>query len=251
MPAFLAHGIVHQRDLPAIAGIRATLGESPVDMLPLGDMAAVLSRLDGEATALAQAFASADDMARLALEHHRVLAEIAARIDVVPMRMRALLPDKESLAGSIHANAADFRQLLSALGGQVELSVRFRAPGPLANPAAAEAAASEGGRGYLRWRKAVKEGQRGNQMRLEEAVARVEAGFAPLILRACDIVVPGDARPLLRRDRALLVARNTLDTLAERLPPLATTLESQGISVVVSGPWAPFHFLEPEGPSHG
>lgn len=247
MPAFLPHGIVHQRDLPSLARIMASGQSGRLEVLPFSEMAAVLSRFEGEAQAIAEAFGSSTDIATLAIEHHRVLAEIAARVDVVPMRMRALLPDIASLAGSIEGHAGDFRRLLTVLGGQVELAVTLR---PAARPVPLPGPAPTNGRGYLRQRKAVKDDKRHGTLRLEEAMALVETALAPWISRACDVVVPLHGANPTRRDRALLVARESLDAIADHLPAIAERLSEAGVTLDVSGPWAPFHFLEAEA-KHG
>lgn len=245
MSAVLAHAIVNGRDAAALAPL---LAPSPLGMPrvePVAGLAAVLTCLEGEADGLRTRWGSVEGATALACEHHAILTSLAARVDLVPLRISALLPDADTLLGEIEDRAADFGRLLGRLEGLAELCLSLTQAAPATPPAP-----PAGGRAFLQARQAQKTAARAGAPSLEKALRAVEEAVSDHLRDSREMPPPARQPGLIRLRRALLVQRAGLPAIEARLPALGAQLATLGVTLDLSGPWAPFHFLDPEERIH-
>jgi hypothetical protein len=166
------------------------------------------------------------------LVRHADVVDLLARVNgaVVPARFATTLASREALAAAVGPRAPELRAALARVRGCVELSVLvFR---PAAEPAPpVEPRAATGGE-YLRRRLA----ERTTADRLADELT------APLEHHARASVGKRVASPNVVLGRRYLVESGRVD--AFRAAVLAVTREHPELSIVCTGPWPPYSFVE-------
>ncbi|MFD7747541.1 GvpL/GvpF family gas vesicle protein [Streptomyces sp. NPDC059698] len=218
-----------------------------------GGLCALVSSVPADAFSEQGLTAQMEDLDRLeavARAHHAVVDAAFAETSVLPMRLATVYLDDARVAAMLVRQRSEFQELLGRLEGHVELGVKV-----YADPRAAAATASAGptaatppdagaGRAYLRRRQA--------QQRESQDVYQAASDLAARAARLADGVASSRAvhRPqqgqLAARagvnvtNEAYLVPREDAARLHRELAALAGG--APGVSIEVTGPWAPYSF---------
>jgi hypothetical protein len=238
---------------PALDGIATRL--PGVDGRPLrpvggGGLCALVSAVPADAFSERGLTAQMEDLDRLetvARAHHAVVDAAFAETSVLPMRLATVYLDDARVADMLVRQRSEFQELLSRLDDHVELGMKVYAD-PRAAAASAPAtptpARAGAGRAYLRQRQAQ---QRDSQDAYRSAsdlaarAARLAEGVAAS--RAVHRPQQGQlaSRPGVNvANEAYLVPREHLERFRRELSALAEDVP--GVSVEVTGPWAPYSF---------
>ncbi|MFJ9886966.1 GvpL/GvpF family gas vesicle protein [Streptomyces sp. NPDC091287] len=241
------------REGPALDGLAARL--PGVDGRPLrpvggGGLCALVSPVPADTFSEQGLTAQMEDLDRLeavARAHHAVVDAAFAETSVLPMRLAAVYLDDTRVADMLVRQRSEFQELLGRLEGHVELGVKVYADPRTATATAPAAAAPSGGgagRAYLRQRQA--------QQRDSQDVYRAASDLAARAARLAEGVAASRAvhRPqqgqLAARagvnvaNEAYLVPREHTAQLHRDLAALAEG--APGVSIEVTGPWAPYSF---------
>jgi hypothetical protein len=241
--------------LPSEAAERAVRELRGVDGLPVrilggAGTAAVVSDVPADAfteEAVAQRLDDITDLERLARDHHQVIAALASRTAVLPLRLATVYLDDDSLLRRLHADESHFRTTLNHLEGHDEWGVKIYAHPPTATPPPADRPRS--GRDYLRARRTSRDG---HELALQAAAdlgARVDRTLAEANLVA-DVrhhrpqsaalsAKPGENVV----NAAYLVPRKHTRSFQDRVELLAAG--TSGVHLEITGPWAPYSFASP------
>ena len=150
-----------------------------------------------------------------ALVHGTVVEALVDRAAaVLPVRFGETAPDDDSFARAVRARAEGLRRSLDRVRGCVEVGVRIAS---LEQPVALT------GTDYLRARRAATGGELHDQLRLLARDSRSSAGGS-----------------------AYLVPRESLPAVQERARRFA--LAHPELTVVCTGPWAPYNFTTAAAP---
>ena len=217
-------------------------------------LAALATRLPEQLACGTPAIKLFDDVERTrsaALEHHRVLSDVAARHDIAPVRLGALRACEASVREMLEADAAQLSDALDTVSGMVELAVRIVAtggPSPPPAPPLVPVMQPATGRDYLRARSARATASRDHDAhvasfvrdarQLLDAVAgetRASAGTTP----------PGQPRRWL--DLAMLVKRDAAGNVETLVQGLVRRAEPLRLAVTLIGPWPAYSFVAKEG----
>ncbi|NEA63366.1 GvpL/GvpF family gas vesicle protein [Streptomyces sp. SID12488] len=231
------------RDLSGVDGL-------PVRILRGAGTAAVVSDVPAEAfteEAIAQRLDDINDLERLARDHHQVIAALAARTAVLPLRLATVYIDDGSLLRRLHADAGHFRSTLNRLEGHDEWGVKIYAHPPTATPSPGDRPRS--GRDYLRARRTSRDGHDLALRTAADLGARVDRMLAEANL-ASDVrhhrpqpatlsAKPGENVV----NAAYLVPRKHTRSFQDRVEVLAAG--TAGVRLEITGPWAPYSFASP------
>lgn len=238
---------------PALDGLATRL--PGVDGRPLrpvggGGLCALVSAVPADAFGERGLTAQMEDLDRLemvARAHHAVVDAAFAETSVLPMRLATVYLDDARVADMLVRQRSEFQELLSRLDGHVELGMKVYADPRAAAASAPATPASAGagaGRAYLRQRQAQqREGQDAYRSASDLAAraARLAEGVAAS--RAVHRPQQGQlaSRPGVNvANEAYLVPREHTEQLRRELSALAEDVP--GVSVEVTGPWAPYSF---------
>lgn len=174
--------------------------------------------------------------------HDAVLAAAAEATTVIPFRFGAVYESIDHIRDLLAARD-DFAATLRRLAGTVELGVTVYADREAIRAQAAEADAA-GGRAYLerKLRERELEGAiAGLGAETHERLSRVAVAARANPLRRPEAVEPGHEMLL---NGAYLVRER--DRFEAELDALRQEYEPRGIVHVLSGPWPPYNFAEPD-----
>jgi hypothetical protein len=178
-----------------------------------------------------------------AQEHAEVVAAIAERFPVVPVRFGSWHADEEALRVAVSDRAEDLLDLVREVGGAVEFLVRPSSVPPV-RPTVPVAAGREGveapGRGYLEGRLAQAKAQRAAELAAVDRLLTATATLDPLA-RAHRL-----RRGRAGVERCFLVAREEAARFAALLEDL-----TEGTDLLAAGPWPPFTFAAEDPRSAG
>lgn len=164
-----------------------------------------------------------------ALAHGAVVEALMARATaVVPVRFGEVVADEAALADSVHARLPALRRTLGSVRGCVEISLRVW--GAADEPRAARPA---NGAEYMRARASA-------ESRRRDALDGLHARLGR-IARAASIR-RGVADPRERLAAAYLVAAGRVDEARDVVEAFAAAHDD--LTVVCTGPWPPFSFVE-------
>nr|WSW69491.1 GvpL/GvpF family gas vesicle protein [Streptomyces sp. NBC_00995] len=237
------------RDDPVLHELASRL--PGVDGRPLrpvsgGGLCALVSPVPADAFSergLAEQMEDLDRLETVARAHHAVVDAVFADASVLPMRLATVYLDDVRVADMLVRRRADFDELLGRLEGHAELGVKVYAdPRTAAAPAPDTGAPT--GRDYLRQRRA----SRRNTQDAYRAASEVAARAARLAqgAAASRVVHRPQQGQLASRpgvnvaNEAYLVPRSHTGQLGRELKALADGVP--GVSVEVTGPWAPYSF---------
>jgi hypothetical protein len=245
------YGVTAPGELPADeqAGID---GAHPVELVHVGDLAAIVSRVDLEEfgeEALAERVSDLPWLAEKAVAHEAVVERVAGEArPVLPFRFGTIYLDDEQLETRLRSEAEALHAALRRVEGKVELAVHGvldRAHALRAAEAEHAAAPSTAGAGtaYLQRRKL----ERDLEDELDERGARLGASVhEELAAAAAEAVLnrpraPEEDGELPVLNGAYLVARSEVDSFAERVRRLDE--REDGLRLELSGPWPPYNFV--------
>jgi hypothetical protein len=234
------------------------LGDAPVELVPVGNVAAVVARLPVDAYGADRIESRLDDLAWVGeqgLAHERVVLWFVDHADIIPARLFSLHPDTPALGRALESRMAAIERNLEALAGRREwnLKVAYDAS-ELARRAAevsdavrsvdAEIEAAPPGRRYLLERRRAET--------VKRELAAAARRLADELLQALHAHAE-DARvlPLAAGDTgnvvltaALLVSRDAEPVMRADADRLAAAQQELGMIISFSGPWAPYRFME-------
>lgn len=239
--------------LPGIDGSR-------IDFVPGAALSAVVSVLPAETYTAARIEAGLEDLqwvSERGLAHERVVAWFVDHAQILPAPLFTLYSSRAVLAATLADRAAELAGELERLAGRREwdLKVSYRRDeleqhaGEVSEEVRAldaEIAAAAPGRRYLLERKRAEVVRR----ELTDAAHRVAdqllAELRPLSDGIVPLEPPRDAAELpVLVAAALLLRREQEEPVRARVAERAQSLGPLGFTVSVTGPWAPYRFLQP------
>ncbi|WP_406090626.1 GvpL/GvpF family gas vesicle protein [Streptomyces sp. NBC_01013] len=243
------------REGPALHALASRL--PGVDGRPLrpvsgGGLCALVSPVPADTFSEQGLAAQMEDLDRLeavARAHHAVVDAAFAEASVLPMRLATVYLDDARVADMLVRQRSEFQELLSRLEGHVELGVKVYADPRAAAAAvpASSAASSEGagtGRAYLRKRQAQQRDSQDAYRAASDLAAR-SAQVAERVSASRAVHRPQQGQLASRAgvnvaNEAYLVPRKHTEQLRQELVALADG--APGVSIEVTGPWAPYSF---------
>jgi hypothetical protein len=214
------------------------IGGSPVHLLSLGRIAAVVSDVESERVKVTGENVKA---------HNRVNTRVLAALTPLPFRFGTKVT-RAQLAEYVAANEEALLAALARVRGCVEMSVKIRdasaeAEGETRNAKEIVEGASSVGRGtaFLLSKRREVLGDEALRLRAEELAAWLDAGVSDLAresvarLRTSDSLVVSTAH---------LVERERVAEYRERVRLLSE--ERPGLQFLTSGPWPPYSFSDIE-----
>ena len=240
------------------AAVPPGVDDAAVDVLAVGDVYAVVSRLPAEEYAGPALDGRLEDLAWVAergLGHERVIAWFVDHGEIVPAPLFTLFSSVPALAAHVQARSTSIRDTLARFAGLREWDVKLgyhadvvaQHAGEISDTVRAldeEIAAAEPGRRFLLQRKRadiVKREVTGAARRIGDEL------YDELQTQARDAVrVPlprssGDLPVVL--NAALLVERSQEAALIDTLERHAARLRPLGVELRFSGPWAAYRFM--------
>jgi hypothetical protein len=244
----LVHGVMRAGATLPPHGLAAAIAGGELTLVIEQDLAALTTRLPEHlpcGTAASDLFGDVERTRAAALEHHRVLAEIAGGCDIAPVRLGALRAGEASVREMLSAEAGQLGEALANVSGMVEIAVRIVSAGAGAPQAASAAPAS--GRDYLRARSAVASAARDH-----DALAASFARDAAEMLKAVAAqtrtsqakVPPGQPRRWL--DLSMLVRRDGIAEVETVLAGLRRRGDALRLGLTLAGPWPAYSFVAKE-----
>jgi hypothetical protein len=233
------------------------VGDTVVELAPANGFSAVVSRVPeteyGDA-ALERNAASVEWMAEQGLRHEQVIAWFVDHATILPSRLLTLFSSPEALAATAERDGERIRQALERFGGLREWDLKVSY-----DPVRLEPHLGEISDEIRRLDREIEEATPGRAFLLRKKrqdLTRVEARAAAsrlarelltaLEAHARDVArltPPGDQAPVIL-NAALLVPAGQEEALLALARPEAERLEALGITARLTGPWAPYRFIE-------
>lgn len=261
----------------ALAGRAAPLVEgiipgTPVELLPMGNLALVMNRASRDVFVPADADAACDvELAtERALAHHRVLASLALVCTVAPVKFGALCGNMNDVLTLFARSEGAFERALDRVAGAQEWGIKLFADVEACRNAAgnapavvalkAEIAAASQGKAFFlakKLRTAIDQDVRGRLDVLVDNVHRHLAyqarEAAPNPIRQRSAVPANGNAPRLILDSAYLVDRDREAEFHQALADLGGVLTAEGLALKLTGPWPPYSFasIDTEGAADG
>ncbi len=226
-----------------------------VELVPCGQVAALASLVgldQFDLNKLQSDSADVDWISRVALRHNEIVAEMARRRPVLPLRMGALFRSKTSLLTKLDQHQATISNFLQELGDRQEwaakiyLDLQDKAETPEKSLPTTAEGSEEAGVKYLLRRRQQTEIRRKAQTDSKAQIAAAEAALASRVDRYCRLhILP----PVLTRRRekmlwnaAFLVSTSAQKTWLEIADHWRIDLVDRGLLLEVTGPWPAYHF---------
>ena len=242
--AWYVYGVVSATTQPEGTGI----GARPVELVPEGDVAALVSVVPADEFGEASLLERLNDrswLERTAREHEDTLERALARTTVVPFRLCTVYESREHVVEFLSAHGPALAGLLQRLEGRIELGVKAY----FAGAAAPEPDEPQSGREYLLRRQREREAA--------EAAARFKAESAQasheVLAAAAEEARANPPQPPElsgRADEMLLngayLVRRDDGRLAEAVAELESRFGPRGVTYELTGPWPPYNFVPPE-----
>ena len=168
--------------------------------------------------------------------HERVLEVLLEAGPVLPVRFGVRFADREALRVEVQSNGARLAKALADVRGRVEVSLRLLAGANVPEPVDdADAALGPGARYMLE--------RLGERRDAERKLEAVRTRLSPLAVAERSRLLP---RPGTRATAAFLVERHLLERFRQEADELERELED--VTLVCTGPWPPYNFVdEPVG----
>jgi hypothetical protein len=256
--ASYTYAVARSFDPALIEGLHGVDG-APVHLVRHEDLVAVVSGLasaDAEESALRARLESLEELEAIARAHYAVVAAVAPHSVTLPLRVVTIYSGDARVAEVLRDDYARLCSALDRLAGRVELGVKVYMDSSSARSGPSTAAGPESatpGRDYLRQRRQQRQQREDAQQQAASAARRIEAGLQELAVdcrahRPQDSQLSGAAGENIL-NLAYLVEVRRIEEFARRAARLAG--EANGVSVVTTGPWAPYSFVDPGLSSHG
>ncbi len=232
------------------------VGDAEVELVALDGVAAIVARLESpgyEESALERSSGDVAWMAEQGLRHEQVVAWFVDHARILPSRLLTLFTDLEALRAEVGARTGRIRDRLDRFGEVDEWDLKVSADqarllqhiGEVSDTVAAldrEIAEATPGKRFLLEKKrtdlARGEGRRAAGRLAGELLERL-GSMAEDVVR---LEPPGDAAPVTL-NAALLIGRARRGEVRDALAREVPRLEQLGLTVHLTGPWAPYRFL--------
>jgi Gas vesicle synthesis protein GvpL/GvpF len=240
--AWYVYGVVSATTQPEGTGIASR----PVELVPEGDVAALVSVVPADEFGEAQLRERLNDRAwleRTAREHEDALERALAGTTVIPFRLCTVYESREHVAEFLSAHGPALAGLLRRLDGRVELGVKayFAAAAP-------EREEAQSGREYLLRRQRERtEAEEAARFKAECARKSHEALAAAAEEARANPPQPPELSG--RTDEMLLNGAYLVRRDDGRLADAVSELESRyapRVTYELTGPWPPYNFVPPE-----
>jgi hypothetical protein len=171
--------------------------------------------------------------------HEMVVREALRTATPVPFRFGTWFAHQEALEELLRREEEQLLALLRRVGGRVEMGIRgIEASAPAGEEGVAAEPATGPGRAYLeRRRQALGEGE-ARARRAERLAAALRDRLDP-VAEARTILLPD---PTTLFELSLLIGRGEVVAFRERV----ASVQTPGVELVISGPWAPYSFVAGE-----
>ena len=225
---------------------------SAIDVVHEAGLTALVSEVpaaDFSADVLERRLEDLEVVERLARAHEGVLEATLQSGDVLPFRMCTLYQSADAVRRFLSDESPELHATLERLAGKAEWGVKGFLDLVAAVPANA-AVESASGTEYLARRRAARDDAEHVRIAAEHAVASVHAQLAERA-SAAQLGRPQDRR-LTGRDEemvlnaAYLVPRGGTDAFARRVDQLREQHAADGLTLELTGPWPPYHFVGQE-----
>ena len=245
---FYVYGIVPK----ALTSAPKGLDESPVTVVPVGDLMALASELpdaEYDAAKVEARLADIDWLSPRAIAHDAVVSWASELGGVVPFPMWVLFKDRPSLETGLTPRAAEFHKALDRVTPGREYSVRVfafkdrvAALSPTVAQLESEIQKATPGQRYLLERKL--DSLRQNEAReVSASVSKsIHEDLSQHALGAITEPAPKAAATAIL-NAAYLVSRETPEPFQAKLTDLIHKFEPLGFRFEFTGPWPPYHFV--------
>jgi hypothetical protein len=190
--------------------------------------------------------ADLDWVSRCAVAHDAVVEHFARHHPVIPMKLFTLFTSEERAVAHVSRTRRKLDRLFARVTDREEWGVRLLLDERRALTAAAPVTAATGTE-FLAKKKAAKDAR---QRLVGDAVEEAERLFASLTRVADDSRrrTPAAEGPTSRMvlDAAFLVARGDARRFRAAAGAAARALRARGLTVSLTGPWPPYHFVADE-----
>lgn len=256
MGVIYLYGFTDPDSSPPSGGLLG-VGDAEVDVVELEGVAAVVGRIDSPAfdgEALERNTADVEWMAEQGLRHEQVVAWFVDHARILPSRLLTLFSGLEALADEVAGESEAIRSRLDRFGGLDEWDLKVAYV-----PARLMARIGEVSEEVGRLEREIEAASPGKRFLLEKKrkdVARTEARNAagrlardlldalrPLADDVARLDPPGEEVPV-SLNAALLVARDRREEMRSTFDRKRGRLEELGLTAQLTGPWAPYRFLD-------
>lgn len=229
----------------------ADLADGPdgvgVELVDGQGLTAAVSELPADRYGEEQFRAHAEDpvwLQKLASAHHRVLASIALRDDVVPLRMPTLCRSRQSVLELLDDRAEVLRDALTSVSGRVEWGVKLYAEAP---PAEQKQVKASSGRDYLGQRMAQGRARDEDRARRTDVVHACHEALSAVAVHSAvnppqDRALSGRREPMVLNGAYLVPRDDESDFLSVFDTQAAGPCREAGILAEITGPWPPYNF---------
>ena len=235
------------------------VGDVEVELVELGEFSAVVGRLDAPGfagDALEQNSGDVEWMAEQGLRHEQVVAWFVDHASILPSRLLTLFSGVDALRDRVEEDRSTIQSRLDRFGplDEWDLRVSYESDRVMEHIAEISGEVEELDR-------QISEASPGKRFLLEKkrkdlarsesrtAAARLArellASLRPLAEEVVTVDPPGDAPPATLT-AALLVRRDRRDRVRSVVAAEGARVESLGLNVRLTGPWAPYRFLAHE-----
>lgn len=216
-------------------------GQATIEAQRLASIDCWISRVDRRefAERLAENMENFEWLATVGVRHQRAVADLAAKVEIIPARFGTVFLTDESLLQHVENSKKSIQSVFKKISGSDEWGVKIFRSKQVENPAMIEAAS---GTDYLK-RKA-----QSVMPRKREEDPRLESFVRSLSALSVDTAPGGKAssgQPSLAWHGSFLVKRSAQKKFVAALKKFMA--ENEAYRVEYSGPWPPYSFVGTHG----
>lgn len=248
---YYVYCLVEAAEAPATEGVESLpgLGEPRVEALT-ENLWIVGSNVDDRQAyseaAIHDGLEDLDWVSGRALAHEGVIERCTNQGSVLPLKLLTLFVDRETALERLGRRLVELRAVFERIRGRAEWGVQIHVAPEEAASKPENVDPPSSGRAFLQRKLTRREAKRDRREALAEEGARLLENLADLADETLDrgAGTPGGTLVL---DLVLLVPRSRIEELQRRLADARERLGELGGRFVSTGPWAPYHFVEPTG----
>ncbi|MBO3746919.1 GvpL/GvpF family gas vesicle protein [Streptosporangiaceae bacterium NEAU-GS5] len=238
------YAVAMERDSAATQGLTGVAGRA-VQAIPHAGLVAYVSAVPltefGEEP-LRQSLEDLDWLGETARAHHRVVAAVAAKAPIAPVRLVTIYNDEAQVRTLLERRHEAFMEVLAQIADRQEWGVKVYVPPPDDRPAQESAAGGGPGAAYLKKRQA---GLHNREEAWRRAIARAELIHKTLesLAEASHLHRPQDPQLSGREDWMVLNGAYLVDEeRGQEFGQVVERLRGEGVDLELTGPWAPYSF---------
>jgi len=205
-----------------LSGVRG-LADAPVERVVVGEIEAIVTRHDDTA-----AFEPSEETI---VRHDAVCSALMAETPVAPSRFGSAFTDEAGIRSQLESRGDEFAAVLARLEGRVELGVRAVRKASLPGPPRTPSSGTE----YLSARLAERQAALAAATEIDDRLAALAAARTSRMLETPGVLLSG----------SYLVERDAVDTF--RAAVAALDRERADVTLVCTGPWPPYSFVDGAG----